>query len=70
MIDWANPSRASVEDVEVELACIMTGPPNESALLQEATIRFLRDWLTELQSANVLESADKRVLAEQANRSI
>ena len=59
MIDWANPNRATVEDVEVELARIMAGPPNESALLQEVTIRFLRDWLTELQSASMLKNADK-----------
>ena len=59
MINWANPSRATVEDVEVELAGIMAGPPNENALLQEVTIRFLRDWLTELQNANILQDSDK-----------
>jgi hypothetical protein len=58
MIDWANPDRATVEDVEVELASIMAKPPNESALLHEATIRFLRDWLTELRSTTMLESVD------------
>ena len=52
MIDWSDPSQATIEDVEVELASIMAGQPNESALLQEVTIRFLRDWLTELQSAS------------------
>lgn len=65
MIDWADPSRATVEDVEVELASIMAGPPNESALLQEVTIRFLRDWLTELRSTNMLKTADKRVPTKQ-----
>ena len=60
MIDWDDPSRATVEEVEVELARIMAGPPNGNAMLQRATIEFLTDWLKELRDANNGQGVDKR----------